>query len=309
LTKSSIVTGKWCAPADRADSLLVRVTACDTNFSHAGRLEIALSRTRRKPGMDLDLKGKTAVITGASRGIGLAIARALAEEGVRVVGGARNISDALKEITPHTLAVNLSTPSGAGELVDFALSEVGGIDILINNVGAPNTRTNGFLAIDDEGWQDIFDTNLFIAVRATRAALPSIIQRRGSIVNIGSTNGRLPLPVVVDYSAAKAALLSFGKSLAEEFGPRGVRVNTVSAGPVMTDAWVADGGIADSLAQQAGTTKEEILAGVPQMLGLSTGEPTTPEEIATVVTLVASRKAANINGSEFIIDGGLLKAA
>jgi NAD(P)-dependent dehydrogenase (short-subunit alcohol dehydrogenase family) len=155
----------------------------------------------------------------------------------------------------------------------------------------------------------MFDTNLFIAVRATRAALPSIIERRGSIVNIGSTNGRLPLPVVIDYSAAKAALLSFGRSLAEEFGPAGVRVNTVSAGPVMTDAWVAPGGIADSLAKQAGTTREAIVANVPDMLGLSTGEAPTPEEIATVVTLVASRKVANLNGSEFIIDGGLLKAA
>ncbi|MFJ6676172.1 SDR family NAD(P)-dependent oxidoreductase [Actinosynnema sp. NPDC091369] len=259
--------------------------------------------------MELDLKGKTAVITGASRGIGLAIARALAAEGVTVVGGARNISAELKDITPHTLAVNLSTPSGAGELVDFALAEVGGIDILVNNLGAPATRTAGFLAIDDDGWQEMFDTNLFIAVRATRAALPSIIERRGSIVNIGSTNGRLPLPVVVDYSAAKAALLSFGKSLSEEFGPAGVRVNTVAAGPVMTDAWVAPGGIADSLAQQSGSTREQVIAGVPAMLGLSTGEPTTPEEIAAMVTLVASRKIPNLNGSEIIIDGGLLKVA
>ena len=259
--------------------------------------------------MELDLKGKTAVVTGASRGIGLAISRALADEGARVVGGARTVSDTLREVTPHTLAVNLSTPAGGAELVDFALAELGGIDILVNNVGAPDTRTAGFLAIDDAGWQKAFDTNLFIAVRTTRAALPSIIERRGSIVNIGSTNGRLPLPVVIDYSAAKAALLSFSKSLSEEFGPAGVRVNTVSAGPVMTDAWVAPGGIADSLAQQAGSTREDILASVPTMLGLSTGAPTTPEEIATVVTLLASRKVANINGSEFVIDGGLLKAA
>ena len=128
-------------------------------------------------------------------------------------------------------------------------------------------------------------------------------------MNIGSTNGRLPLPVVIDYSAAKAALLSFGKSLSEEFGPVGVRVNTVSAGPVMTDAWVAPGGIADSLAQQSGVTREQIVEGVPAMLGLSTGAATTPEEIAAVVALIASRKIPNLNGSEFIIDGGLLKAA
>lgn len=259
--------------------------------------------------MELKLRGKTALITGASRGIGLAIARALSEEGVRVVGAARTISSELSNITPHTYAVNLSEPSGAQELVDFALAELGGIDILVNNVGAPDTRTEGFLAIDDAGWARMFDTNLFIAVRTTRAAMPSILERRGSVVNIGSTNGRLPLPVVIDYSAAKAALLSFGKSLAEEFGPQGVRVNTVSAGPVMTDAWTGDGGIAEELARQAGVSRAQILADVPTMLGLSTGSPTTVDEIATVVTLLASRRADNINGSEFIIDGGLLKAA
>jgi NAD(P)-dependent dehydrogenase (short-subunit alcohol dehydrogenase family) len=259
--------------------------------------------------MDLELKGKTAVVTGAGRGIGLAVSRALAAEGVRVLGAGRTVSAALKETTPHVFEVDLSEPDGAVRLAEHALAELGGIDILVNNVGAPDTRTAGFLAIDDAGWAKSFDTNLFIAVRTSRAALPSLIERRGSIVNIGSTNGRLPLPVVIDYSAAKAALLSFSKSLAEEYGPVGVRVNTVSAGPVMTDAWTADGGIADSLAGQSGVTKAEILAQVPTMLGLSTGAATTAEELAAVVTLVASRKAPNINGTEFIIDGGLLKAA
>ncbi|MEU1289220.1 SDR family NAD(P)-dependent oxidoreductase [Kitasatospora sp. NPDC005856] len=258
--------------------------------------------------MDLKLTGKTALITGASRGIGLAIARALSAEGVRVIGAARTISAELKEITPHTFAVDLSESAAAARLVEFALAETGGIDVLVNNVGAPDTRTEGFLAIDDDGWAKVFDTNLFIAVRTTRAALPGIIERRGSVINIGSTNGRLPLPVVIDYSAAKAALLSFGKSLAEEFGPAGVRVNTVSAGPVMTDAWTGDGGIADELAKQAGLSRAELLSQVPTMLGLSTGAPTTVDEIATVVTLLASRRVDNINGSEFIIDGGLLKA-
>lgn len=258
--------------------------------------------------MDLQLAGKTALVTGAGRGIGLAIARALTEEGVRVVGGARTVGTELKKVTPHTLEVDLSRPTGAAELVEYAASEVGGIDVLVNNVGAPDTRTEGFLSIDDAGWQKMFDTNLFIAVRTTRAALPSIIERHGSVINIGSTNGRLPLPVVIDYSAAKAALLSFGKSLAEEFGPAGVRVNTVSAGPVFTDAWTGDGGIADDLARAQGVTRAEVLENVPTMLGLSTGAPTTADEIATVVTLLASRRADNVNGSEFVIDGGLLKA-
>lgn len=258
--------------------------------------------------MELNLAGRTALVTGAGRGIGLEIARALTEEGVRVVGGARTVTPALKEVTPLTAEIDLSEPSGAGRLVDFAVAELGGLDILVNNVGAPDTRTS-FLEVDDAGWARSFDTNLFIAVRTTRAALPSLLARQGSVVNIGSTNGRLPLPVVVDYSAAKAALLSFGKSLAEEYGPAGLRVNTVSAGPVLTDAWTADGGIADSLATQSGSTREEILAGLPAMMGLSTGTPTTAREIATVVTLVASRKVPNFNGAELVVDGGLLKTA
>jgi NAD(P)-dependent dehydrogenase (short-subunit alcohol dehydrogenase family) len=257
--------------------------------------------------MELDIAGKTAVVTGASRGIGLAIVQALVSEGVRVVAGARNITPELKDATSLALSVDLSTPAGPAELVDYALAELGGIDILVNNLGGPDPRAGGFLSVDDQGWLDVFNTNLFIAVRATRAALPSIIEREGSVVNIGTTNAHLPIPVVVDYSAAKAALLNLGKALAEEFGPRGVRVNTVSAGPVLTDAWTAPGGIADSISEQSGLPRDQVIEQVPAMLGLSTGRTTRPEEIASVVVFLASRKAANISGAEYIVDGGFMK--
>jgi NAD(P)-dependent dehydrogenase (short-subunit alcohol dehydrogenase family) len=257
--------------------------------------------------MELDFAGKTAVVTGASRGIGLAIVQALVAEGVRVVAGARNITPELKEATPYALSVDLSTDTGPAQLVDYALAQLGGIDVLVNNLGGPDPRPGGFLSVDDQGWLDVFNTNLFIAVRSTRAALPSIIERQGSIVNIGTTNAHLPIPVVVDYSAAKAALLNLGKALAEEFGPGGVRVNTVSAGPVLTDAWTEDGGIADSISQQSGLPREQVIDQVPAMLGLSTGRTTRPDEIASVVLFLASRKAANISGAEYIVDGGFMK--
>ncbi|MER5291814.1 MULTISPECIES: SDR family oxidoreductase [Streptomyces] len=257
--------------------------------------------------MELDLAGKTALITGASRGIGLEIARTLAAEGARVIGGARTVSDALRETTPYVLSVDLATEGGPAELVDYALAELGGIDILVNNLGFPYTRPGGFLSVDDKGWQESLTMNLLTAVRTTRAALPSIIERQGSIVNLGSTNARSPVPVVVDYSAAKAALLNLGKGLAEEFGPRGVRVNTVAAGPVMTDAWTGPGGIADTIAGQSGLSRDEVLAQVPQMLGSSTGRTTTARELAALVAFVASRKAPNANGAEYVVDGGFLK--
>ncbi|HEX6355561.1 SDR family NAD(P)-dependent oxidoreductase [Actinophytocola sp.] len=257
--------------------------------------------------MEFGLTGKTAVITGASRGIGLEIARVLTAEGVRVAAGARRVTDELKEVTPHVLSVDLAEPAGPGEFIDFALAELGGIDILVNNLGFPHTRT-GFLSVSDQDWLDGLTMNLLATVRTTRAALPSIVERRGSVVSLCSTNAHQPLPMVVDYSAAKAGLLNLGKALSEEFGPQGVRVNTVSCGPVMTDAWTGSGGIADVIAAQSGKTKEEIIDGAPELLGSSTGTHTTVDQVASLVTFLVSRKADNVNGAEFVIDGGFLKS-
>ncbi|MFE6285177.1 SDR family NAD(P)-dependent oxidoreductase [Streptomyces sp. NPDC057877] len=257
--------------------------------------------------MKLDLAGKTALITGASRGIGLEIARTLVDEGAQVVGGARTISDELRTTTAYTLSVDLATETGPAELVDYALAELGGIDILVNNLGFPYTRPGGFLSVDDKGWLESLNMNLLTTVRTTRAALPSIIERQGSIVNLGSTNAHAPTSVVVDYSAAKAALRNLGKALAEEFGPQGVRVNTVAAGPVMTDAWTGPGGIADTLAAQSGLDKDAVLGQVPQMLGSSTGQNTTAQELAALVAFLVARKAPNANGAEYVVDGGFLK--
>lgn len=257
--------------------------------------------------MNLELAGKTAVITGASRGIGLAVARLLAAEGVRVAGAARTVSDGLREAAAYTYAVDLTTEHGPAEFVDRALAELGGVDILVNNLGFPYTRPGGFLSVGDKEWTESLTMNLLSAVRTTRAALPSLIERQGSIINLGTTNARQPIPVVVDYSAAKAALLNLGKALAEEFGPAGVRVNTVSAGPVLTDAWTEPGGIADTIAGQSGMSRDEVIRQVPQMLGSSTGRTTTVEEVAAVVAFLASRRVANANGSEYVVDGGFLK--
>ncbi|RBQ20654.1 3-oxoacyl-ACP reductase [Spongiactinospora rosea] len=257
--------------------------------------------------MELKLKGKTALVTGASRGIGLEIVQALAEEGVQVAACARTASEPLSEATSLTRQVDLTSPAQATELVNWALGELGGIDILVNNVGASPARTDGFLAISDDDWQHAFELNFFSAVRTTRAALPSLLERRGTIINIGTVNSRLPLPRLMDYSAAKAALASFGKSLADEVGEAGVRVNTISPGPTRTAVWTASDGMAAGLAKSAGMDHDEFLAQVPAMTGMNTGRFTDPAEMAVLVVLLASGRVPNMNGSDLVLDGGMLK--
>jgi NAD(P)-dependent dehydrogenase (short-subunit alcohol dehydrogenase family) len=251
---------------------------------------------------------KNAVVTGASKGIGLAVATALRDEGYRVVAGARTISTELSEITPYAVSVDLSTPGGPGHLVDTAMAELGGIDLLVNNVaGTTGPHPDGFLSISDDDWQHALDMTLFSAIRASRAALPSIVERNGHIINIGSINSRRPAPHLADISAAKAALANLGKTLAEEFGPQGVRVNTISPGPVRTSVWTEPGSTGDLLANRAGISREEFLDALPATIGMSTGHITEPAEIAALVVFLASGRAPNINGSDLVIDGGMRK--
>lgn len=257
--------------------------------------------------MKFELSGTTAVVTGASKGIGLAVTQALAAEGVRVVAAARTASEELRTATPLIRQVDLTSREGPAELMEWAREELGGIDLLVNNVGASPARPGGFLSTSDEDWLHTFDLNLFSAVRSTRAALPSVIERSGAIVNIGSVNSRLALPRLVDYAAAKAALANFGKALAEEFGEKGVRVNTISPGPTRTATWSDETAMGGDLAREAGLTMDEFVAQVPEATGLSTGRFTEPDEVATLVVMLASGRLPNMNGSDLVIDGGMLK--
>ncbi|MEV4573181.1 SDR family oxidoreductase [Nonomuraea jabiensis] len=251
---------------------------------------------------------RNAVVTGAGKGIGLAIVTALRQEGYQVVAGARTIGPELAQLTPYAVPVNLATPDGPRHLIDTAMAHLGGIDLLVNNVaGTTGPHMGGFLSVTDEDWRHALDLTLLSAVRTSRAALPSIVERNGHIINIGSVNARRPAPHLVDIAAAKAALSSLGKALAEEFGPQGVRVNTISPGPVRTSVWTEPGSTGDALATRAGISREELLDSLPATLGMSTGRITEPEEIAALVVFLASGKAPNINGSDLVIDGGLRK--
>jgi NAD(P)-dependent dehydrogenase (short-subunit alcohol dehydrogenase family) len=258
--------------------------------------------------MELGLAGKTAVVTGAGRGIGLAVTRAFVREGASVVAGSREVSPELGLLAEAGLVtpfeVDLTDPDGPRALVDAAVSAFGGIDVLVNNVGAVRPRTGGFLTVTDEDWDTTLTINFLAAVRATRAALPHLLDRgAGSIVTVSSVNAFLPDPLVIDYSAAKAALSNFCKSLSKEVGPR-VRVNTVSPGPVATALWLGDDGVAARVAHAAGANPESVAA---QAAGDAvTGRFTRPEEVADLVVYLAGTPAANITGADFTIDGGLI---
>ncbi|MBF6172437.1 oxidoreductase [Nocardia blacklockiae] len=262
--------------------------------------------------MELDLTGKTAVVTGAGRGIGLAVAEALTAEGVRVVGASRTITPELEKASVATVAADLGTAEGAAAAIGTALSELGGIDILVNNVGggdADRLGLGGFLDVTDEQWRTLFDLNLFSAVWATRAALPSLLERRGAIVNVSSINAQLPAAGPVGYSEAKAALTNLGKRLSEEFGPRGVRVNTVSPGVVGTPLWRDSRGFGAKVAEAQGISHDQLLATIGERFGIASGRISEPEEVAALVAFLVSPRAGNILGGDFVIDGGTLKTA
>ncbi|MEU6736467.1 oxidoreductase [Streptomyces physcomitrii] len=255
--------------------------------------------------MDLRLKGRTALVTGASKGIGLAVVQTLAAEGVRVAGVARSaVPGAALSIT-----ADLSGPEGPAAAVARAREELGGIDILVNNVGGVRSgiaHGESFADLTDEHWQQALDLNLFSAVRTTRAALPALLEARGVIINVSSIGARFAHPPV-EYGAAKAALTNLSKALSEELGPRGVRVVTVSPGPTLTENWKGADSMAADLAREAGVSHAEFLAELPRQMGIATRRLAEPAETAALIAFLASPHAANITGADYFVDGGVIK--
>ena len=257
--------------------------------------------------MNLELTGKVAVVTGANKGIGLAITNSLVAEGAYVVAGSLSTEnlDGLDRVT--AVPVNLLDADGPAILVQKAIDAHGRLDVLVNNVGAVRIRTGGFLATSDDEFEWALRMNFFTGLRAIRAALePMLEQGSGSIVNVASVNSFFqPDAATVDYGAAKAAVVNLSKSLSQEFGPKGIRVNCVSPGQVSTDLWLGEHGVAETVAKATGVDADTIRESATA--AIATGRFTTPQEVATLVTMLASDRTANVTGVNYVIDGGLIK--
>lgn len=256
--------------------------------------------------MDLHLSGKTAVVTGASKGIGFAITKAFVEAGAYVIGGARTCGEGLSALQQtgqvSFVQVDLTQPGSAEELVAVAARR-GGIDVLVNNVGGATVHPGGFAGITDDQWQAAWDLNVMGVVRPTRAALPEFERRGGgSIVIVGSISAYLPGPETYDYCAAKAAVTNIAKALSKELAPNNIRVNSVSPGAVSTRRWMEQGSPADGFAVANGQTPDEVRAELAN--AAPTGRFTTPEEVADLVLFLASDRAGNTTGSDYRVDGG-----
>jgi 3-oxoacyl-[acyl-carrier protein] reductase len=237
-------------------------------------------------------EGKVVLVTGASRGIGKAIASQLKELGATVLGtatsahGAENISEYLG--AGNGLVLNVTDNDSIAALFDTIKENHGGIDILVNNAGI--TRDNLFMRMKDDEWQDIIDTNLSSVFKISKAVIRSMMKKRnGRIINIGSVVGTMGNAGQVNYATAKAGLLGFTKSLAREVASRGITVNTVSPGFIDTD-------MTQTLTDEQ---KEGIFSQVPaNRLG-------KPEEIANAVVFLASDGAAYITGETLHVNGGM----
>jgi NAD(P)-dependent dehydrogenase (short-subunit alcohol dehydrogenase family) len=257
--------------------------------------------------MDLNLTDKVAVVTGANKGIGLAITQALVAAGAFVVAGSLSSDnlDGLDRVT--AVSVDLVAEDGPAQLVQKAIDEHGRLDVLVNNVGAVRIRVDGFLATSDEEFGWALQMNFFTTLRATRAALQVMLQQgSGSIVNIASVNSFFqPDAATVDYGVAKAAVVNLSESLSQEFGPKGIRVNCISPGQVSTDLWLGEHGVAATLADSTGVDADTIRS--TAAAAIATGRFTAPQEVATLVVMLASDRAANVTGVNYVIDGGLTK--
>jgi NAD(P)-dependent dehydrogenase (short-subunit alcohol dehydrogenase family) len=252
---------------------------------------------------DRELRDRRALVTGASKGIGHAVAARLREEGATVLGAARTAPRDLPD-SAQFVAADLTTADGCASIAQAVRDRLGGIDIIVHVVGGSSAPAGGFAVLDDQEWQRALDLNLFPAVRLDRALLPAMLkQGAGVIIHITSIQSQLPLPdATMAYAAAKAALANYSKGLSKEVSPKGIRVVRVSPGWVETDGAV---GLVHDLAAAQGTDYD----GARRMLmdslgGIPIGRPAKPGEVADLVAFLASPRAASITGTEYVIDGG-----
>lgn len=251
-----------------------------------------------------EFAGKRVLVTGGTKGLGRATVERFRAGGARVIAAARANKDPLQGV--EYVAADLTTAEGSQALSQAAIERLGGVDILAHVVGGSASPAGGFAALTDEHWLAELNLNLLATVRLDRLLIPQMVERgKGVVVHVTSIQSVLPLPEsTTGYAAAKAALRTYSKSLSKELGPKGVRVNAVSPGWIMTEA---AGDFLEMLRSASGGTVEDARQSVLDALGgISIGRGAEPEEVADLIAYLAAERAAAIHGAEFVIDGGTI---
>ncbi len=257
--------------------------------------------------INLDLSGKTAVVTGASMGIGAAVVRMLADHGATVIFCARGQEavDTLAAYQPsHSQGKICGVSADMADAHSVAaflskVDELGTVDVLVNNVGAGPSRN--FLYMSDDDWEHLIQLNLMSAVRCTRHCLPAMRKQKwGRVIMIASGAGKYPGAALIDYGATKAAMIATAKALSKKYAADNVLFNSVLPGLIRTEMWER---AAQEVADASGKDKEEVFVAnskrVPQ------GRYGQSEEVASMVTFLASDAASYVNGAAIEVDGGL----
>lgn len=252
-----------------------------------------------------EFASKRVLVSGGTKGLGRATVERFLAGGARVITAARAIKDPIKGV--EYVEADLTTAEGSEAVAKAAVERLGGIDILAHVVGGSASPAGGFVALTDDHWLAELNLNLLATVRLDRLLIPQMLERGdGIVVHVTSIQSVLPLPEsTTGYAAAKAALRTYSKSISKELGPKGVRVNSVSPGWIMTEAV---GDFLEMLRAANGGTIDDARQSVLDALGgISIGRGAEPEEVADLIAYLASDRAAAIHGAEFVIDGGTIR--
>jgi 3-oxoacyl-[acyl-carrier protein] reductase len=267
--------------------------------------------------MDLGLRGRTCVVTGASSGIGRATALQLCAEGANVILVARG-EERLRAVTEEAahaaesaggaaaaLVLDVTAEDAGERMLATAAERFGSLDVLVNNAGA--ARWRDLDDVPDEDWRFQYELNVMAPLRAMRAAIPAMAARGwGRVVNVCSTAGKRPSAAMAEYSVAKAAELSLSRLFADRYAKSGVLVNAIAPGPVEAEMWMEEGGLLDQSRELSGAgTREEALAEAGSKRPI--GRLAQPEEIASAIVFLCSERASYVAGAAWSVDGGTVQ--